>query len=151
MPALLSFQGRLRPLPYALAALAVLLAQYAAIFAAFAYVGRPVTVDWLFVLVPLRAAYGASVPVKVVSKIPQSPNLYVKKLYLVVDKNPSKQGKFLPGTRIPIVSEDYIRRERPDYVVVLPWNLREEVVADLAYVREWGGRFVTAIPQLRET
>jgi SAM-dependent methyltransferase len=68
----------------------------------------------------------------------------------VVDKNPSKQGKFLPGTRIPIVSDDSIRRERPDYVVVLPWNIREEVMLDLAYVREWGGRFVTAIPQLRE-
>lgn len=67
----------------------------------------------------------------------------------VVDKNPAKQGKFLPGSRIPIVSEDHIRRERPDYIVVLPWNLREEVMADLDYVREWSAKFVTAIPQLR--
>jgi SAM-dependent methyltransferase len=67
----------------------------------------------------------------------------------VVDKNPSKQGKFLPGSRIPIVSEERIRRERPDYIVILPWNIRDEVMTDLAYVREWGGRFVTAIPELR--
>lgn len=66
----------------------------------------------------------------------------------VVDKNPSKQGKFLPGSRIPIVSEDRIRREHPDYIVVLPWNICDEVTADLAYVREWGARFVTAIPEL---
>ena len=66
----------------------------------------------------------------------------------VVDKNPSKQGRFLPGSRIPIVSEDQIRRERPDYVVVLPWNIRDEVTTDLAYVRDWGARFVTAIPEL---
>jgi len=66
----------------------------------------------------------------------------------VVDKNPSKQGRFLPGSRIPIVSEDHIRRERPDYVVVLPWNIRDEVTTDLAYVRDWGARFVTAIPEL---
>jgi SAM-dependent methyltransferase len=67
----------------------------------------------------------------------------------VVDRNPAKQGKYLPGSRIPIVDEDRIRAERPDYVAILPWNLREEVMAQLAYVREWGGRFVTAIPALR--
>jgi SAM-dependent methyltransferase len=67
----------------------------------------------------------------------------------VVDKSPSKQGKFLPGSRIPIVSEDHIRREHPDYIVVLPWNIRDEVVTDLSYVREWGARFVTAIPDLK--
>jgi len=67
----------------------------------------------------------------------------------VVDKNPAKQGKFLPGTRIPIVSEERLRGERPDYIVVLPWNIRDEVMTDLAYAREWGGRFVTAIPELK--
>lgn len=67
----------------------------------------------------------------------------------VVDKNPSKQGKFLPGSRIPIASEDRIRAEQPDYIVVLPWNIRKEVMSDLAYAREWGAQFVTAIPQLR--
>jgi hypothetical protein len=67
----------------------------------------------------------------------------------VVDKNPAKQGKFLPGTRIPIVSEERLRSERPDYIVVLPWNIRDEVMTDLAYARQWGGRFVTAIPELK--
>lgn len=66
----------------------------------------------------------------------------------VVDRNPAKQGKYLPGSRIPIVDESRLRAERPDYVIVLPWNLREEVMMQLQYVREWGGRFVTAVPKL---
>lgn len=69
----------------------------------------------------------------------------------VVDKSPAKQGKFLPGSRIPVVSEERIQRERPDYVVVLPWNLWDEVSTDLSYVRGWGGRFVRAIPELHIT
>ena len=67
----------------------------------------------------------------------------------VVDKNPAKQGKFMPGSRIPIVSEDRLIEERPDYVVILPWNLREEIMQQLAYVQEWGGKFVTAVPNLK--
>jgi len=66
----------------------------------------------------------------------------------VVDRNPAKQGKYLPGSRIPIVSETHLRGERPDYVVILPWNLREEVMTQLEYIREWGGQFVTAVPWL---
>jgi SAM-dependent methyltransferase len=66
----------------------------------------------------------------------------------VSDAAPSKQGKFLPGSRIPIVSEDRIREKQPDFIVILPWNIKEEVMAQLTYVREWGGRFVTAIPKL---
>lgn len=66
----------------------------------------------------------------------------------VVDRNPAKQGKFMPGSRIPIVDEERLRQELPDYVVILPWNLRAEVMAQLAYVREWGGKFVTAVPTL---
>lgn len=66
----------------------------------------------------------------------------------VVDKSPAKQGKFLPGSRIPVVGEEFIRRERPAYVVVLPWNLWDEVTADLSYVRDWDGRFVRAVPEL---
>lgn len=69
----------------------------------------------------------------------------------VIDRNPAKQGKYLPGSRIPIVDETRLRAERPDYVVILPWNLREEVMAQLAYIREWGGQFVTAVPELRIT
>lgn len=66
----------------------------------------------------------------------------------VVDLNPAKQGKYMPGSRIPIVSEDHLRRDRPDRVLILPWNLRTEITAQLAYIREWGGRFVTAVPRL---
>lgn len=66
----------------------------------------------------------------------------------VVDRNPAKQGKWLPGSRIPIRSEDHLKADRPDVVLVLPWNLRDEVVAQLAYVREWGGRFAVAVPRL---
>lgn len=67
----------------------------------------------------------------------------------VVDRNPAKQDKFLPGCRIPIVSEAHLKQARPDYVVILPWNLRAEVVEQLAYIREWGGQFVTAVPALK--
>jgi ABC-type Fe3+-hydroxamate transport system substrate-binding protein len=67
----------------------------------------------------------------------------------VVDRNPHKQGRFLPGSRIPIVSEERLREMRPDYVVLLPWNLRDELVGQLAYVADWGGRFVTAVPSLQ--
>jgi len=66
----------------------------------------------------------------------------------VVDKNPAKQGKYLPGSRIPIVTEDHLAADRPDFVLILPWNLKEEVMAQLAYVRKWNARFVTAIPTL---
>jgi len=66
----------------------------------------------------------------------------------VVDRNPAKQGKFLPGSRIPIVPEDRLKQQRPDYVVILPWNLKAEVVAQLSYIRDWGGQFVTAVPSL---
>lgn len=64
----------------------------------------------------------------------------------VVDKNPAKQGKFMPGSRIPIVDEAHLQAHRPDYILVLPWNLRQEVMAQLDYVRAWGGRFVVAVP-----
>jgi SAM-dependent methyltransferase len=67
----------------------------------------------------------------------------------VVDKNPAKLGKSLPGSRIPIVSEARIREERPEYIVVFPWNIAEEVMQELTYVKDWGARFVTAIPELR--
>jgi len=71
-------------------------------------------------------------------------------LSYVVDKNPAKQGKFMPGSRIPIVDEARLREHRPSHVLILPWNLKDEVMGQLAYVREWGGRFVTAVPGLRE-
>lgn len=67
----------------------------------------------------------------------------------VVDLNPAKQNKYMPGSRIPIVGEDHLRQDRPDEVLILPWNLRTEITAQLSYIREWGGRFVTAVPSLR--
>ena len=66
----------------------------------------------------------------------------------VVDRNPAKQGKYMPGSRIPIVAEAVLREKRPDYVVILPWNLRNEVMQQLDYVQGWGGRLVTAVPAL---
>jgi len=66
----------------------------------------------------------------------------------VVDKNPAKQGQYLPGSRIPIVNEAHLRSHRPDRVLILPWNLRDEVAAQLACVRAWGGKLVVAVPQL---
>lgn len=69
----------------------------------------------------------------------------------VADRSPAKQGKFLPGSRIPIVEEERVKQERPDWVVLLPWNLKEELVAQLHYIHEWGGRFVTAVPSLTIT
>ena len=66
----------------------------------------------------------------------------------VVDRSPGKQGKFMPGSRIPIVHEDHLWADRPDYIVILPWNLRDEVTQQLAQARSWGARFVVAVPAL---
>lgn len=65
-----------------------------------------------------------------------------------VDRNVFKQGRFLPGTHIPVLAPQRLAQTRPDFVLVLPWNLREEIVSQLAYVRDWGGRFVLPIPRL---
>lgn len=67
----------------------------------------------------------------------------------VVDRSPGKQGKFMPGSRIPIVHEDHLWSDKPDLVVVLPWNLLEEVSTQLQGIHAWGGRFVVAVPTLR--
>jgi SAM-dependent methyltransferase len=69
-------------------------------------------------------------------------------LEYTVDRSPHKQGWFLPGTHIPIHAPERIEQDRPDYVLVLPWNLRTEISAQLAYVRDWGGRLVFPIPSL---
>lgn len=63
-----------------------------------------------------------------------------------VDRNPYKQGKYLPGTRIPIFPPERIAETKPDYVFILPWNLKDEIMAQLAFIRDWGGRFVVPIP-----
>ncbi len=69
-------------------------------------------------------------------------------LTYVVDRSTAKQGQYLPGSRIPIVSEKRIKDEQPDYIVILPWNLRDEIVQQLSYVSEWGGDFVVSVPSL---
>ncbi|MGO9863390.1 MAG: methyltransferase domain-containing protein [Terriglobales bacterium] len=65
-----------------------------------------------------------------------------------VDRSPYKQGRFLPGTRIPIYHPDHIRETKPDYVVILPWNLKVEIMEYLQFICEWGGRFVVPIPKV---
>jgi hypothetical protein len=66
-----------------------------------------------------------------------------------VDRNPYKQGKFLPGTHIPIYPPEQISRTRPDYLLILPWNLKEEIIRQNAFIREWGGQFIVPIPEVK--
>jgi SAM-dependent methyltransferase len=65
-----------------------------------------------------------------------------------VDRSPHKQGRFLPGTHLPILHPDRIRETRPDYLLILPWNLTDEIMGQMAYIRSWGGRFVVPIPEV---
>lgn len=65
-----------------------------------------------------------------------------------VDLSPHKQGLFLPGTHIPVFAPDHLRKVQPEYVLILPWNLEAEIVNSLAYIREWGGRFLVRRPEL---
>jgi 2-polyprenyl-3-methyl-5-hydroxy-6-metoxy-1,4-benzoquinol methylase len=64
-----------------------------------------------------------------------------------VDLSPQKQGKFLPGTHVPVFHPDRIRDTRPDYILILPWNIKEEIMSQMTHVREWGGKFVVPIPE----
>ena len=66
-----------------------------------------------------------------------------------VDRSPYKQGRYTPGTHIPILAPEAIRQTRPDFVFILPWNLQEEIVSQLGYIREWGGKFLVPIPSMR--
>jgi 2-polyprenyl-3-methyl-5-hydroxy-6-metoxy-1,4-benzoquinol methylase len=65
-----------------------------------------------------------------------------------VDRSPYKQGNFLPGSRIPVYHPDAIRETKPDYILILPWNLKDEIMTQMAYVAEWGGQFVVPIPEV---
>jgi C-methyltransferase C-terminal domain/Putative zinc binding domain/Methyltransferase domain len=67
----------------------------------------------------------------------------------VVDANPHKQDKFLPASHIPVVNEAYLKEAKPDFVIILPWNLKEEITQQLAYINDWGGKFVIPIPSLQ--
>jgi len=66
----------------------------------------------------------------------------------VVDANPHKQGKFLPASHIPVLTEQHLKDEKPDFVIILPWNLREEIMKQLEYIKEWDGKFVIPVPRL---
>jgi SAM-dependent methyltransferase len=70
-------------------------------------------------------------------------------IQFTVDRSPYKQGRFLPGSHIPIFHPDRIREAKPDYVVILPWNLKDEIMQQLHFIRDWGGLFVVPIPELR--
>lgn len=71
-----------------------------------------------------------------------------KLLPFVVDRSPFKQGKFLPGSHIPVFDEEMIKRVKPEYVLITAWNLKEEIMKQLSYIRSWNGKFVVAIPRL---
>jgi hypothetical protein len=66
-----------------------------------------------------------------------------------VDRSPHKQGKFLPGTHIPIFHPNKIQETTPDYVLILPWNLKSEIMEQMSYIRNWGGKFVVPIPEVQ--
>jgi hypothetical protein len=66
-----------------------------------------------------------------------------------VDRSPHKQNHYLPGTRIPIYHPDRIKETKPDYLVILPWNLKDEIIAQMAHIRNWGGKFVVCIPEVK--
>ncbi|HEX5653677.1 MAG TPA: class I SAM-dependent methyltransferase [Chitinophagaceae bacterium] len=68
----------------------------------------------------------------------------------VVDANPFKQNKYLPASHIPVVNEETLKNGKPDYVLILPWNLKDEISAQLEYIRQWGGKFVVPVPELAE-
>lgn len=70
-------------------------------------------------------------------------------LDFTVDRNPYKQGKFLPGSHIPILQPEKINETRPDYILILPWNFKDEIMSQLSYIRDWDGRFVVPIPEVK--
>jgi hypothetical protein len=67
-----------------------------------------------------------------------------------VDRNPYKQGKFLPGTHVPILNPSKIKETKPDFVLILPWNIKEEIINQLSYIRDWGGKFIVPIPGVKQ-
>ena len=69
-------------------------------------------------------------------------------IQFVVDLSPFKQGKYLPESHIPVVSEAEIKTAKPDLILILPWNIKEEIMDQLDYIRKWDGNFVVPIPQL---
>jgi SAM-dependent methyltransferase len=91
------------------------------------------------------AAYGAAAKG---NTLLNAAEVTTEEIGYVVDRSPHKQGRFLPGSHLPILEPDHVRDDRPDYLLVLPWNLRDEITAQMADVREWGCRFVVPVPRL---
>jgi SAM-dependent methyltransferase len=91
------------------------------------------------------AAYGAAAKG---NTLLNAARVTTEEVAYVVDRSPHKQGRFLPGSHLPIFEPDHVRRDRPAYLLLLPWNLRDEITAQMADVREWGCRFVVPVPEL---
>jgi C-methyltransferase C-terminal domain/Putative zinc binding domain len=91
------------------------------------------------------AAYGAAAKG---NTLLNTAEVTTEEIGYVVDRSPHKQGRFLPGSHLPILEPDHVRNDRPDYLLVLPWNLRDEITAQMADVQEWGCRFVVPVPRL---
>jgi SAM-dependent methyltransferase len=91
------------------------------------------------------AAYGAAAKG---NTLLNTAEVTTEEIGYVVDRSPHKQGRFLPGSHLPILEPDHVRDDRPDYLLVLPWNLRDEITAQMADVRKWGCRFVLPVPRL---
>ena len=66
-----------------------------------------------------------------------------------VDRSPHKQGHYLPGTHIPIYHPDKVKETKPDYLLILPWNLKDEIMEQMSHIRDWGGKFVVLIPEVK--
>ena len=94
----------------------------------------------------LVAAYGAAAKGNTLLNFCE---LTREDIAMVADRNPHKQSKLLPGSHIPVVSPDELLRSEPDYVLILPWNLKAEIMQQLARISAWGGRFVTAVPTVQ--
>ena len=69
--------------------------------------------------------------------------------HFVVDNNPHKQNKYFPGSRVPIVSKNMLKKFKPDYIVILPWNLKDEIIEQLSYARKWNAKFVVLFPRIK--
>jgi len=91
------------------------------------------------------AAYGAAAKG---STLLNYAGVHADLIDFVCDAAQSKQGLFLPGSHVPILPPEALRQQKPDYVLILPWNLRQEILSDHSYVQEWGGHFVVAVPKL---
>lgn len=123
----------------------------ASTYADFQFKAEKVKDDFVYFLIDAKrrgksvAAYGAAAKGNTLMNFAGCRSDLIR---YVVDRNPAKQGKFMPGSRIPIVSEGTLSHDRPDYVIILPWNLRSEVTRQVHFVRGWGGQFVTAVPKL---